>query len=186
MTVTNGKLADWLRRQRQMSQMEMWIMADQFDLDGALSANQRGVAWHAQESILLSGIALFVMKSGQDASQAPDTVERACENLDSLARVNPAAAERAWSLWERAMPSASDIAQAIDLTLAFVRSDLGILAATSRDAAIKAWAVRVRVLRAVAKPLGVANSDDWYLRSSAAHQEQLDWYDEVLRVTGSD
>ena len=69
----------------------------------------------------------------------------------------------------------------MSLRLRVIRDSLGV-AAVSRTEAIRAWAEGVKLLREVARGLGIAESDGWYLHDHTRPGDHLSWYDEVLRT----
>ena len=81
-------------------------------------------------------------------------------------------------LWLRPQPPDAEIRRGLDATLAFVEHRLGLPWVVSRQQAVLRWAASPSVLRAVAKQLGMAASEDWYV--GASDTPDLDWYGEIV------
>ncbi|MFB8140887.1 hypothetical protein [Streptomyces parvus] len=178
MTVHNTPLKGWLRTKRGINALELEIMALHYDLDGALEAGQHGLAWWTGHAMLTTAVELSLAESGVDVGSQEDPVEQACAALDALHRVNPELAGAAWELWLRPQPPEDEIRQAIDGTLTFIEQRLGLPWALSRQQVVMRWASSTSVLRAVAKRLGMAASEDWYV--GASDSPDLDWYGEIV------
>jgi hypothetical protein len=156
-------------------------MALAFDLDGALAAGQLELAWRTRVGILVTGVELHLRGLGQATDSPADHVQRACHLLTVLTRLTPDRGERAWAHLRRDAPTVETALRAdIDQVTAFVRDDLSVAAAASREVAIQAWADTVRLLREIGRGVGIPQSEDWYLHDTTAPTGQLDWYDAVL------
>ena len=174
-------LRGWLKWQRRSAELHLDLMALAFDLDGALAAGQHELAWRTRDGILVTGVELRLRELGQAIDDPGDHVARTCELLTALGRLDPARGDRAWELVRRDAPVAEAALHAdIDRAIAFVRDDLGVAAAGSREVATRAWADTVRLLREIGQGVGIPQSDDWYLHEHAAPTGDLDWYDAVL------
>jgi hypothetical protein len=180
MWVTTAPLTGWLRNQRRIAALRVDIMTLWFDLEGALAADQGTLAWWTQERLLLSGLALYLTTVGVAVPDHADRLERAFAALGALAAVDESLSHEAWLLWLRPMPD-DGLRGEIQRTLDFLVHRLG-LAVDSRATATRAWADDVRALREVAKSLGIAQSDDWYLRSDDLPVQQEDWYMDVMET----
>lgn len=182
MTVYTESVMLWLRRQRTTVQLQLQIMASLFDLEGALDAEQPGLAWAARQDLLAAAVEMHLHFRGIPREPAADEPERICLLLHALARVDGALAEEAWALLEEQAPLDADQRQRdLERTTAFMTGPLAIAAAASRDAATRAWAEAIKLLRDVAKRMGIAQAEDWYLPDGDA-QGRLDWYDEVINL----
>lgn len=178
MTVPSMPLKSWVRTKRGVNALELEIMALRYDLDGALEAGQYGLAWWSGHALLTTAVELSLAESGVELRSHEDPVERACAVLDALHRVNPGLAEATWELWLRPQPSEDEILRALDETLAFIEQRLGLPWVLSRQQVVMRWASSTSVLRAVAKQLGMAASEDWYV--GASDSPDLDWYSEIV------
>ncbi|MET7369770.1 hypothetical protein ABZS61_28665 [Streptomyces sp. NPDC005566] len=178
MTAHSTPLKSWVRSRRRVNTIELKIMALRYDLDGAVEAGQHGLAWWSAQELFTFAVELSLIESGVESPSMEDPVERVCGALDSLHRVNPELAEAAWELWLRPQPSQEEMGRALDETLAFIEQRLGLPWVLSRQQAVLRWAASTSALRAVAKHLGMAASEDWYVGASDA--PDLDWYSEIV------
>ncbi|MGW2116639.1 hypothetical protein [Streptomyces zhihengii] len=178
MTVHSVPLKGWVRTKRGINALELHIMSLRYDLDGALEAGQYGLAWWAGQNVLTAAVELSLAEAGAELPAQEDPVERACAALDALRRTNPELAGAAWELWLCPQPPDAEIRRGLDETLAFVEHRLGLPWVVSRQQAVLRWAAGTSVLRAVAKQLGMAASEDWYV--GASDTPDLDWYGEIV------
>ncbi|MEU1470970.1 hypothetical protein ABZ434_22405 [Streptomyces sp. NPDC005761] len=178
MTVHSLPLKGWVRTKRRVNAIELDVMALRYDLDGALDAGQYGLAWWAGQAMLTAAVELSLVESGVELRGQEDPVERACSALDALHRVNPVLAQATWELWLRPQPSEGEVQRALDEILAFIEQRLGLPWVLSRQQVVMRWAASTSVLRAVAKQLGMAGAEDWYLGGSDS--PDLDWYSDIV------
>lgn len=184
MLTTTEPIMDWLRRQRRQVELELDMMAFRYDLDGALAADQYGLAWIARQDMLITAVELHLRERGVTPTGWMDHPDRMCTLLRVLSELDPVRGEQAWQHAEAAAPlDAEQLRAAVDRTLRFLTHDLAVASAGSRGDAVLAWADGTKLLREVAAGLGMAQSDDWYLRDGDG-TGQLAWYDEVLAALG--
>lgn len=174
----------WLREMRQKNAMQLEIMALHFDLEGALSSGQLELAWYTREGMLMSGVELYLLDLGLTPRATPDRAERTGLMLVLLHRVNAALADAVGKLLDTPAPETTElVAPECEAVREFLRRELSVDSAISRSEATRAWAQGVKVLREVAKGLGLAQADNWYLSDSEDGLEnQLDWYDQVMSL----
>lgn len=185
MLATSEPIMAWLRRQRRHVELELDMMAFRYDLDGALAADQYGLAWLARQDLLITAVELHLRGCGVTPPSSVDYPERMCVLLQALTRLDAVRGEQVWQLLETPAPvEGTDLRAAIELTLRYMSDDLAVRAADSRNGAVLAWADATKLLREVAQGLGMAQSDDWYLQGGDG-TSQLAWYDEVLSVLGT-
>jgi len=183
MLVTTDRLADWLRQARRLNGLHLEAMTQSYDLDGALSAGQPELAWRARQRILVLSAELFLQERGLRFDVLPDLAEHMSAVLEALEAVHSDHAAEVWDMVLRPAPTdATELAADIQATIDYCRDVLGVTTVGSRAATIRAWADSVRLLREAAKDLGVAQSDQWYLRDETLAAEHLDWYDKVMAV----
>lgn len=181
--MTAMSMRTWLKSLRTVNDAHLSIMTLSYDLEGALAADQPSLAWWAQERVLLESVRLFTLEADIEVDGI-DEVDESFRRLERLSALNPALAERAWQLWMRSLPGREDLQAAVEETFTFVREDLGLPWALDRSSAVLRWAESTQVMRAVARNLGIAQTDDWYLTS--ADGADGSWYDDVLRALESD
>ena len=185
MTVHSEPMMTWLRRQRRTVELELELMAFHFDLDGALGAGQLGLAWLARQDLLIAAIELHLRERGSEPASGADRPERICLLMRALATSDARLADDAWRLLDEPIaPGIEQIRQAVARSLTFMTRTLGVPAAQSRDTAMRAWADAIALLRSVARSLGVAQAEDWYLSDSDT-DGHLGWYDEVMNLLES-
>lgn len=173
-------LMSWLKHERDNNQLWLWLMGEKFDLDGASASNQPELAWRAVQNLLLLAVELYLHRRGvryQDIGDDP--ADRACVILDTLDSVNNSLAAEAWELllWSNGADLASQVQRIHDFTAE--RLDVPM---ASRASTIRAWADGVEMLRDLARGLGLARSDSWYLQEETSPDEQIGWYEEVLSL----
>jgi hypothetical protein len=180
-------LLSWLQRERRTNVIQEILWIQHYDLDGALEAGQPELAWRARGALLIFGVELYLRTCGVYPPATADQVDTARVVLRQLALVDRGLAEEAWQLLLRDAPADADglAAEVADMT-AFLEHRLGVRAARSRGEAIRIWADGLKLLREIGKGLGVGGSNGWYLSATGDHAEQLDWYDEVIRVASRD
>lgn len=181
MSTTSRTLSTWLRGRKDLNDLELGLMALQFDLEGALDAGQHGLAWIAQDQILCYALQLYVARRDDTPPTSESGADRVAACLARLERWNVPLAEGAWQLVLRPVRlTAGDVEQAVAQTLAFVTDELGISAVATRTGATRTWAEGVDTLRRVASRAGLASSDTWYLPSPTDERGAADWLDDVL------
>ncbi|MFG2428683.1 hypothetical protein [Streptomyces sp. NPDC048590] len=178
MTVHSTPLKSWVRSARRVNAIELEIMTLRYDLDGALEAGQYGLAWWSAQELFTFAVELWLAGADVESPAEEDPVERACAALDAVRRVNPGLADDAWELWLRPQPPADGTRRAVEETLAFAEQRLGLAWALSRQQTVLRWAASTSTLRAVARHLGMAASEDWYVGVSDA--PDTDWYGEIV------
>lgn len=174
------RLAGWVRARKDANDLDLALMALQFDLEGALDAGQFGLAWISQERILQISLQLYVaQRDGETPSSANDMVAvTAC--VDRIEKWNAPLAERAWELLLRSPALTPDeVGRAAAEALTFISEDLGISAVATRTGATRAWAEGVDTLRRVAAHAGLAASGSWYIPRPDGEAD-LSWLDDVL------
>lgn len=180
MLVQTQPTMTWLRRQRREVELELGLMASQFDLDGALAAGQLGLAWMTRYSLLYTAVDLHLRRRGVECEPLADDADQVCRLMDCLDRLDPALGAEVWlRLEERCPDTEQETRLAVADATRFIAETLGVREAASREAAVRAWADAIRLLREVAHGMGLAQSDDWYLHEDSS-ASQLDWYDEVM------
>lgn len=184
MFVATMPMMDWLRDQRRIAQLQNDWMALMFDLEGALDADQSGLIWHTRQSLLITGLELYLRQAGQPVASYQDAGGHACAVMEQLTVCAPALAQKFWTQFNVPAPVDDDqIRAAVASTLALLAEHVGV--ADSRLGSIQSWADQVLLLREVAKSIGIAQSDQWYLsRSTGMTAPSMDWYDEVMIVVG--
>ncbi|MBQ1050175.1 hypothetical protein KBX50_17080 [Micromonospora sp. C51] len=183
MQVKTDRLVDWLRSARRLNGLHLDVMTQAFDLDGGLSAGQLELAWRARQEVLILSAELFLRENGVPYLESYDVVEHTSSVLEALEGVSGDRAAEVWEMRLRAAPTdAAELVADIRRTLDFCGERLGVTSVGSRGATIRAWADSLRLLREVAQDLGVAQSEQWYLRDESAAADHLDWYDEVMAV----
>ncbi|WP_194890866.1 hypothetical protein [Catenulispora pinisilvae] len=175
-------LMERLRTLRRTNTLQLEVMAQYFDFEGAMAAEQPELAWRAREGLLATGIELNLCAVRLAGPPLDDRAEQICALLQSLSQVSPALGATAADLLERPAPGAlSAIGQDTAAVIAFVRDDLGVAGVDSRAQAMKAWADGVRHLRDLARVLGLAQADGWYLPADRP-EGHLTWYDDVMNA----
>lgn len=178
MWAEQGQPRDWLRRRRSVNDLNRWIMGLHYDLEGALEAEQRGLAWRSQEELLGAAVQLYLVRVGVETVRNPDDrIDRIAARLETLERVQPSLAAEAWQLWMRSVPPLSSLRPEIDRTLEFIRQRLELPWLSSRRDSVLTWADDTRSLRLVARQFGIAQTDDWYV---TADPQSTDWYKEII------
>lgn len=174
-------LTDWLRNGRGISTLCMEMLAHWFDLEGALEAQQAELAWWTQERLLFIGIRLHIADvTGTDSAKGTDRAEADYGALDALLMLNEELGKEAWCLCSRNVPAdLAELKSETQLTVDFLRHKLHVPVGSRTDA-IRQWADSAKVLREMARMLGIAGSDEWYLRDEQA-DDVGDWYQEVMR-----
>lgn len=173
-------LREWLKEHRETNNWYMELMALSYDLEGALDADQPGLAWWTQEDMLVKGLRLFLLEAGCPVPPVRDRVEHIFDAVEVLGRTNPALAGKVWDLLMRPAPEAAQLRPEIDRTLRLLAEDLGFPWVLRREEAVLRWAASTSILRTVAAGLRMAQADDWYLGDSAT--PDLDWYSQVVRT----
>ena len=180
MSTAPEPLVSWLSRQRRTNELQLEVMAQYFDLDGAIASHQPELAWRARECLVVVAAELYLRARDVSYDSWSDRTERTAALLTALTRVDPALGDKAWELVLAPLPAVDDArSDGIRRTLDFLGTHLDLPAA-SRKEAIRMWADGVRVLREIAQWLGLAQSDGWYLTGESAAEDQLSWYDEVI------
>ncbi|WP_062205626.1 hypothetical protein [Streptomyces sp. NBRC 109706] len=175
-------IVPWLRRTRRSNEIVFDLVAWQFDIDGALDAEQQELVWRGREGLLLAGTELYLLACGLPLQPQRDQIEHTCAMLDLLARCNPPLASRVWELLRTAAPASIEaLREQVDVVRAFLEKELSVPAAASCGAAIASWAEGIRVLREMAGAIGLAQDDGWYLHDTEL-DEQRGWYEEVLEI----
>jgi hypothetical protein len=173
-------LVGWLSRQRRTNELQLEVMAQYFDLDGAIASHQPELAWRARECLVVVAVELYLRARDVCYDNWSDRPGRTATLLAALSRIDPALGDKAWELVLAPLPATDDArSDGIRRTLDLLGAHLDLPAA-SRNEAIRVWADGVRVLREIARWLGLAQSDGWYLTGESAAEDQLDWYDEVI------
>src|SRR5690606_25165152 len=86
---------------------------------------QAGLTWYTQERMLLVGVLRFAVRAGAQVPTLPGTFDEGVAALDTLGRINPQLADRAWSLLERPSPdTAEELETEVERTLEFLRDAL--------------------------------------------------------------
>ncbi len=178
-TAHSDSVMAWVKRQRFTNMLEYDLMADFFDLDGALAAGQIELAWRVRQRLLTIAVELYLLRRAVDWAKEVSRSDQMTMAAEALERINPELADEVWGLLLGQAPTDPDEMRVeVERTLQFVRRRLDGVPVTREDA-IRAWADGTRLLRAVAESVGLAGSDAWYLNASAP-SERLSWYDEVL------
>jgi hypothetical protein len=180
MSLANAPIRSWLKGQREFNELHLEMMTLWYDLDGARSTGQTGVAWWAQQRLLVAAVRLLLREAGVALALAREELERAFLALEALRRVNPALSDEVWDLWLRPLPAQEELAHETDRTLRFIGNKLDAPWAVTRQGTVARWADSTRALRTVAQRLGIAQANSWYL--SASSDPGADWYQEVLAV----
>jgi hypothetical protein len=173
-------LMDWLRRQRRLNSLQLELMSNRFDLDGALSAQQPELAWWAMLRIVTAAARFYLCERGVSCPEGLDWPGNTRVLIDHLASVDPALADELWQCLLQPMPAAMaevERATSAGLRLANERFQVKQL---NRDATVRDWADGVRLLREVAVGLHIAGADKWYIRAEDTAAAGLSWYDEVM------
>ncbi|WP_328904145.1 hypothetical protein OHR86_33005 [Streptomyces sp. NBC_00441] len=173
-------LKTWLKARRAVNALHLELMALNYDLDGALASGQYGLAWWTQQNMLTTAVELSLSEAGTEVPPSADPLDRAFTSLDLLRRAGPERAATAWELLLRTQPQDSEVREESARTLAFIEHGLGLPRALTRQGAVREWAESTALLRAVAKHVGVARSDTWYLSRETG--PDTDWYSDVLAV----
>lgn len=175
----------WLSRNRQANRVRYDLVAWQFDVEGALAADQPELAWWARSQLIAAGIDQYLTTSGIPVPLVTDEVDRVCAALALLAQVNPDLARDLRELLTRPAPATRDgIADDVTEARRFLATRMSVRAAASRGEAMRAWADGVRVLREVALGMGLAQSDGWYIPDAESVEQELGWYQQVMDVAG--
>lgn len=173
-------LLDWLRRQRRLNELQLELMTERFDFDGAMSAGQLELAWWAMSRIVTTAARLYLYERGVSCLEGLDAPGNTRLMVERLAALDPGLAEELWQFLLQPAPSTIDgvrRAASVGMRLANERFRAKQL---DRDASVREWADGARLLREVAVGLGIAGADKWYLRSDESSAEELSWYDEVI------
>src|SRR6185312_5811033 len=101
-------LLDWLKRQRRINEVQLELMALQFDLDGALDADEPELAWRTLGCLVVAGAELHLRTSGVDPTATSDHAERADRMLTALARFAPATTRELWAVLLGDLPQSPD------------------------------------------------------------------------------
>jgi hypothetical protein len=172
-------LIDWLRHQRRMNELQLELMAERFDLDGALRAEQLELAWWAVTRIVAASARFYLYSRGINCSDGLDWTGNTRRLLDTLATIDPELAEELWQFLLRPVPLTMDGVRREVAVGIRIASDRFLTKQVDRDATVQQWADGVRLLREVAQGLKIAGADKWYL-SADDSAAGLSWYDEVM------
>jgi hypothetical protein len=183
MRTDSESLRDWLKAKSLINDLHRAVMSARYDLDGALDSGQLGLAWRSQENLLHLGLHLYLVRAGVSVTQSlsDERIDRAVHLLESLRRVQPSLCGAAWDLLLRPVPPAERLPAELDRTLAFLQRDLHLPWISSRQETVLRWADDTRVLRALAREFGIAQSDEWYLNSTSPGKP-TDWYGDLVRT----
>lgn len=188
MITRSHALGPWLRARKDANGIELDLMALLFDLEGALDAQQLGLAWISQEQILNHALRLYVAQRDPAApSVAGYSPDHVAASIELVARWNAPLAARAWELVLRPVQLTPEgVEAAVAQTLAFVTHELHVAAGGSRAGATRAWAEGVDTLRRVAAKAGLAGSESWYLPTPDGEHGAAEWLDDVLSTLADD
>lgn len=170
----------WLTEQRRESQRQQWLMSQKFDLDGALATGQPELAARSCQHVLLMAVELYLCRIGipYEVVLEDGRSDGALAVMAALRRADGRLADDVWDLVLLPAPeSLADVEPQVRRVLDFVAERLGV-SAQERSSAIRSWADSVDLLRTVAKRLGLAGSDDWYVHDGGPD----DWYAQVMGV----
>jgi hypothetical protein len=177
-------LFDWLRRQRRLNHLQLELMTERFDLDGAAAADQPELVWWATLRIVAAAVRSYLMERGVTCQEGVDWSANTQTLLGELASIDAALADEVWELLLRPAPRATpDLVRASADALQLAITRLGAKQ-LDRATSIRDWADGVRLLREVAVSLGIAAADSWYLTTNDVGHE-LSWYDEVMSHLGT-
>lgn len=169
----------WVKTQRFLNSLEYELMAEFFDLEGALADDELELTWRARERLLTVSVELFVLRRGLQWNTEGQRFDHTTLAVEALETVNPVLAREVWDHLLRRAPNTTESAhEEVTRTLSFIAQGFPGIPVTRR-AAIQAWADGTRLLRSVAESAGMAGTDDWYLSMTDASR-RLGWYDEVL------
>lgn len=173
-------LLDWLRGQRRLNALQLELMIQRFDFDGAVSASQPELAWWAMLRIVTASARLYLYERGVSCPEGSDWTGNIRVMLDQLATLDRTLAEELWQCLLRPAPATMDEVlreASAGIRLANERFHAKQL---NRDATVRDWADGVRLLREVAVGLRIAGADKWYIRAEDDAADGLTWYDEVI------
>ncbi|WP_144122628.1 hypothetical protein [Catellatospora sichuanensis] len=182
MSVVAKPLKTWVKEHSDLNYEHLATMALRHDLDGALDAGQLGLAWWAQQQMLLNSVVLFLADAGITVPWSEDRLDRAMQAMQLLEGLNPALADQVWQRWLAPIPPVDDLVHEIDRTMELITSGLKVPFASSRDETVIKWATSTKIVRTVAQQLGIAQRDDWYVSDPTVSEPELDWYGEVLKT----
>jgi hypothetical protein len=177
-------LLDWLRRQRRANELQLELMGERFDFDGAMQAGQLELAWWAMLRFVTAAARLYLYERGVSPGDGADWVTGTREMLAQLAQLDSRLSDDVWQVLLQPAPTAQqELARAATrgVELANERLQAGLV---TREASIRNWANGVRLLREVASGLGIAGADEWYLREGDDSSAALTWYEEVMSQLG--
>jgi hypothetical protein len=175
----------WVKAERFINSLDYELMAEFFDLEGALADDELELAWRARERLLTVSVELFVLRRGLQWNTEGQRFDHTTLAVEALETVNPILAREVWDHLLLHAPDTIESARAeVARTLSFVEHKLIGIPVTRRDA-IHAWADGTRLLRDIAESMGMAGTDDWYL-SMTETSRRLGWYDEVLGLLSSE
>jgi hypothetical protein len=178
------QLRDWLRHQRRTNELQMEIVAQAHDLDGALAAGQPELAWRARDSMLVAAVHLYLRERGVDYTDGDSWIGEVEGAMAALDAVHASLADEVWRHLAESMPDGQTaLRHEIDVALQLIGTRLGV--AFARDEAVRQWAGGVKLLREIALAIGIAQGDAWYLPENPDGTDQEHWYDEIMRVLES-
>jgi len=170
---------DWLRRQRRLNELQLELMAERFDFDGALAAQQVELAGWAMLRIVVAAARLYLYERGVTCPEASDWTSNTRTLLDHLAALDSELAQELWQYILKPLPATlEDLQREAAGVLQFANERLQAKQ-VNRDATVRDWADGVRLLREVAVGLKIAGADSWYIRADDS-DATLTWYDEVM------
>jgi hypothetical protein len=172
-------LIDWLRRQRRLNELQLELMTERFDFDGAVSAGQPELAWWAMLRTVAAAARLYLYERGVGCPEGSDWTSNTRAMLEQIASLDPTLANELWQrLLQPAPATMDDLVREASAGLRFA-NDRFQTEQLDRDATVRGWADGVRLLREVAAGLKIAGADKWYVHANDA-SAGLSWYDEVM------
>lgn len=170
---------EWLRRQRRLNELQMELMSQRFDFDGAITGCQPEMAWWAMLRTVAAAARLYLYERGVSCSEGLDWTANTRALMDQLAGLDAAFAEELWRrLLQPAPPTMEGVVREAAEAIALVNERLRAKP-LNRDASVRGWADSVRLLREVAVGLQIAGADRWYINANDT-DAGLSWYDDVM------
>jgi len=173
-------LVEWLRAQRRSNELQLELMTERFDFDGAIAAGQAELAWWAALRIVTAAARLYLYERGVDCPGGLDWAGDTRTMVDRLGALDPSLADELWGCLLQPAPSSIDDVRRTATAIMRLANERFHARQLDRDSSVREWAEGTRLLREVALELQIAGADKWYLRSEDSSSTGLSWYDEVI------
>jgi hypothetical protein len=175
-----GTMPGTLRALHDVSNGRLEIMSLMYDLDGALDAEQVGMARYTAISLLDAAVAQWLRERAISAPTFPHIAARARVGLSLLAGVNPALAAHVDTLYNAAIPVQASAVAAYCHDVIAVVAKLSGYGSAGLGAAVSGWAESAQAVRAVCERLGVPVNDFYW-----APPDAETWHSDVMRFAAT-